>query len=79
MRYTMEKRNDALYLELFDYINGYTPSIDLTDYKVDKFLAEFHISNEETSISGTKSDWITFLVLVIERYSNLHPYIEEDE
>lgn len=73
-----KKNNDVLNFELSDDSNGYYPSIDLSDYRVEKFLREFKITDDLTTITATRRAWISFMVILTSgRY--LKSNIEEED
>jgi len=61
--------HDLNLYELLDSLGVYEPEMQLPMFKVEKFLNDFHISeDEESTLTGNKRDWITFLVLCVDRY-----------
>lgn len=66
----MEKRNTDVNLnDIIDYLDGYKPEIQLPMFKVKKFCEDFKINEDgETTITGTKKDWVSLMVLIVECY-----------
>lgn len=68
---TKHREGDRLHIDLLDYLNDYQTEIKISQSKMRKFLQDFDISEEGfTTITGSESDWIKFMCMIIEKYSS---------